>query len=433
MGQLVFQTALDGLTLYLIMFLCGREPIAFNKKSILWYTILVSFCLLARISFLPISEGLIADIAFQNFELLPVNSLTGIIGLICVFFLLNSVAFNLNHLEVIFTTLLALIIWFVFRLLSIGFVDVLDLNSIYIRLFPFLLAALIYWRFSTKTKQILSDKSNPFTKFMIVNVFILFLILIVSANFEAIVLLENRISLFLLLFFISAFMSWLLLEQRKAEVLENRIHATEQFLPIIDELVLEVRARQHEFSNKLLAISSLVETTDDIEIAREKLRTYIETANLSNGQYELLNMDHKVIAGFLYTKMKRAEQLKIELQIARTVSVHDFPCEDADLIEVLGILIDNALEASASGDKIILSMMKVNGHLELTVSNPAAYKSNEQFMQLFDIGYSTKSTAAAKRGYGLYNVKEIAHRYGGRVIARNEQKGVHLITLGIQF
>lgn len=433
MGQLVFQTALDGLTLYLIMFLCGREPIAFNKKSILWYTILVSFCLLARISFMPISEGLIADIAFQNFELLPVNSLTGIIGLICVLFLLNSVAFNLNHLEVIFTTLLALIIWFIFRLLSIGFVDVLDLNSIYIRLFPFLLAALIYWRFSAKVKQILSDKSNTFTKFMIVNVFILFLILIVSANFEAIALLENRISLFLLLFFISAFMSWLLLEQRKAEVMENRIHATEQFLPIIDELVLEVRARQHEFSNKLLAISSLVETTDDIEMAREKLCTYIETANLSNGQYELLNMDHKVIAGFLYTKMKRAEQLKIELQIARTVSVHDFPCEDVDLIEVLGILIDNALEASTSGDKITLSMTKANGHLELTVSNPATYKSNEQFMQLFDIGYSTKSTTAAKRGYGLHNVKEIAHRYGGRVIARNEQKAVHLIALGIQF
>lgn len=427
------QVSLDTLSLCIVMFLFGRERIAATKKSVLWCIILFSFIFLVRVDLAPLDEGFINNIGFQNYELLPVNSLLGITGLIGVLLLINSIAFKLEHLEVIFTTLLAFITWFVFRLISIGISDVFELSSDVIRFFTLLLAAIIYWKFSLKITRFLSSTSNVFTKLMVVNVFILFLMMVMSADFESVMLFQNRVQLFLVLFFIVIFLSWLLIEQRRSEIMENRIRTTEQYIPIIDELVLEVRARQHEFSNKLLAISSLVETTDDIHVARTKMQDYVKNIHLSNGQYELLNMDHKVIAGFLYTKMKRAEQLKIDLRIERTVPVHQYQCEDVDLIEVLGILIDNALEASLGGDKIYVAMKEVSGHLEITISNPADYMSNDQFMQLFELGYSTKSIHAFNRGYGLHNVKEIAERYNGKIIARNEQRDVHLITLGIQF
>jgi len=144
-------------------------------------------------------------------------------------------------------------------------------------------------------------------------------------------------------------------------------------------------------------------------------------------------MDHKVIAGFLYTKMKRAEQLNMELTIERSVSVSAFPCEDYDLIEVLGILIDNAIDACFVGDTILIRMVQLNDHYELTVSNRAEYMTNEQFMQLFKLGYSTKSTHLDNRGFGLYNVQQIAKQYGGKIIARNEQKNGVIVTIGIQF
>ena len=143
-------------------------------------------------------------------------------------------------------------------------------------------------------------------------------------------------------------------------------------------------------------------------------------------------MDHKVIAGFLYTKMKRAEQLNMKLEIERTVSVSAFPCEDYDLIEVLGILIDNAIGACYGGDIIKIRMNNVNNHYELTVTNPADYMSNEEFMKLFHLGYSTKSTFTTERGYGLYNVQQIAKQYNGKIIARNENNE-KMITLGVQF
>lgn len=434
MWQPMLQICLDVLGIYLVMFLFGKEPIGINRKSILWYAALFSFCFLARVDIVVSGEAVSArDIAFQNYEILPVGSLVGIVGLVCVLFIINSIAFELNHVEVIFTTLFAFITWLIFRFLSIGIVHVFGFQSVFIGIITLLLIAMCYWRFSSIVTRLLSNESSVFTKLTIVNVFILFLVIIASANFEVTALFQNRIHLLLLLFFIGTFMSWLLIEQKNSEAMKNRVRATEQYIPIIDELVLEIRARQHEFSNKLLAISSIVETTDDIKITRAKMQAYVENVSLSNGQYSLLNIDHKVVAGFLYTKMKRAEQSKIELVIEQTIPVQQFPCEDFDLIEVLGILIDNAIEASASGDTIYLSMKKRNEHLELTVSNPAEHMSNKQFMQLFEAGYSTKSKQTYSRGYGLYNVKEIAERYNSRIIARNEQEHIHMITLGIQF
>lgn len=433
MSQLLLQISLDVLSIYIVMFCFGKEELAANKKSFVWCALLFIFCFLSRVSIDPTDMGIKTTIAFRNFEILPVNSLAGIIGLVCVLLLLNSVAFRLNHLEVIFTTFLGFIVWSLVRMFSIASIDFAGLGTTSIRILTMCFILIGYWLLSSKINRMLSDKSSGFTKIMVTNVFTLLLLLIISANFEAAVIFENRVILLLLLFFVGTFMSWILLVQRKFQMTENRIQATEQYLPIIDDLVMEVRARQHEFSNKLLAISSLVETADTIEVAREKMHSYVESVNLSNGQYELLNMDHKVVAGFLYTKMKRVEQLKRELHIERTIPVHQFKCEDADLIEVLGILIDNALEASVRGDKIHLSMVERAGHLELTVSNPAGYMSNEQFMNMFEMGYSSKSASSEPRGYGLYNVKEIAARYNARIIARNESPEVNMITLGIQF
>lgn len=429
----ILEIILDVLTIYIVMFCFGKEDLTANKKSAVWCILLFTFCFLSRVSIQPTDIGMKTTIAFRNFEILPVNSLAGIIGLICVLLLLNSIAFNLNHLEIIFTTFLGFVVWLLVRMLSIASVDFVGLGITSIRTLTLFFILIGYWFWSSKIKKLLSEKSTGFTKIMITNVFTLLLLLIISANFETAIIFENRALLLLLLFFVGTFMSWIILAQRNSEMMENRIHATEQYLPIIDDLVMEVRARQHEFANKLLAISSLVETADNIQMVREKMHSYVASINLTNSQYELLNMDHKVVAGFLYTKVKRAEQLKRELKIERTIPVHQFKCEDADLIEVLGILIDNALEASMRDDKIYISMVERDGYLELTVSNPASYMSNEQFMKIFELGYSTKSAPLNQRGYGLYNVKEIAERYKARIIARNETKEVNMITLGIQF
>ena len=148
----------------------------------------------------------------------------------------------------------------------------------------------------------------------------------------------------------------------------------------------------------------------------------------------ILLTEHKVIAGFLYTKMKIAEIKKQHLNITRRGNLMHLPIEDYEVIEILGILIDNAIEASSSGDEIFISIAQEDSGLEIQVSNPFSYLSNQQFLQFFEKEYTTKSEQLRKRGYGLANVKELVEKYNGKLITGNKKIAErNYVMFGVKF
>jgi two-component system sensor histidine kinase AgrC len=432
MGLLLFEIVFDVFSLFLIMFVVGREKISVNGGTVKWLVVILLFCLFDYTQFNLTDSISVNAVLLRDFEILPVQSIPGLIGLLFLTLLMNSFVLKLSHVEIIFVTMLGYIIWLLIRLFTVVTIDLLTISQLAIRPLTLVLTIGFYWLVTERFLGYMRNEYNQFVKLMIVSVFGFLLYIILSSTNQNGILIHPVFIEFVVLIML-VMLGWLFYEQKRAQVMENRMKATEKYIPIINELVAEVRSRQHEFSNKLLAISSILQSTEDMMVAREQVSKYVENVQLTSGQHELLNMDQKVIAGFLYTKMKRAEQLKMKLHIERSVSVSAFPCEDYDLIEVLGILIDNAIEACYGGDTILIRMMRLNDRYELTVSNPAEYMTNDQFMQLFKLGYSTKTTHTNDRGLGLYNVQQIAKQYSGKVIARNEQKNGQMITIGIQF
>ena len=93
---------------------------------------------------------------------------------------------------------------------------------------------------------------------------------------------------------------------------------------------------------------------------------------------------------------------------------------ETEWIEVIAILIDNAIEASNSGNTIYLKSRQEENGIEFTVSNPAPPLSNSEFIKLFSKGVTTKPDKQL-HGYGLYNVMHIVEHYRGKIITRNEQ------------
>lgn len=431
MGLLLLEVAFDVLSLFLVMFLVVERGKANSKRSAIhWLFVIFGFILVNQT--LVITDGSnIIVVPHTDIDFLPVDGIDGVLGLVFLTLLMNSIILKVTNVEIIFITMFGFIVWFLLRLFSVAIIDIVSINQWLIRPLTLILALCFYWLVKKRLVNYIRHDFSHFVKFVLVSVFaFLMYMILITRNQNGLII--QPVFMIFVVFILFVLLGWLFYEQKKTQVMENRMKAIENYIPIIDELVMEVRSRQHEFSNKLLAISSILHSSDNIKDAQKQVSKYVDNVQLTSGQYELLNMDHKVIAGFLYTKMKRAEQLNIKLMIERTVSVSEFPCEDYDLIEVLGILIDNAIEACYGGDTIIIRMRKVNNHHELTVSNPAEYMTNEQFMELFKLGYSTKSTFSNERGFGLFNVQQIAKQYNGKIIARNEQKE-KMITIGIQF
>lgn len=173
-----------------------------------------------------------------------------------------------------------------------------------------------------------------------------------------------------------------------------------------------MRVKQHEFNNKLLAISGIIETEQNVEAIREKVREYTEYTRPNEPIPQLLSMEHKVVAGFLYAKMKLAEWKNIKISADIRTGFTGFQSNEYDWIEALGILLDNAIKASLPLDEIKVTLRKSEEMLER--------------------GYTTKAQGSNHRGYGLLALKRLIGQHGGNIIAKNEElNGKNYVTIGV--
>ena len=210
---------------------------------------------------------------------------------------------------------------------------------------------------------------------------------------------------------------------------QRRGRLLEQYLPMVEELVESVRARQHEYNNRMMAISAAMVTSETLEEAQRKVAELAGQVSLATTDRELLKCDSKVLCGMLFGKVKQAQLHHIQLQISITGSFLHRSLSESDWVDLLGILLDNALEAASAGDLIFLQAEEEEGALCLLVSNPCPPMSRTEMAQMFRRGWSTKANQG--RGYGLFNVRRMVEQHGGKIIVKNEEKnGNNYLTIG---
>ena len=107
----------------------------------------------------------------------------------------------------------------------------------------------------------------------------------------------------------------LFLHQRRMQE-QKRIHMIEQYVPIVEELISQVRARQHEFNNRMMAIEAVVTSADTIEEARKEVTALTGSIGISLNDRELLSCDSKMIAGMLFGKIKQAEAANRHIELS---------------------------------------------------------------------------------------------------------------------
>lgn len=179
----------------------------------------------------------------------------------------------------------------------------------------------------------------------------------------------------------------------------------------------------------MLAVSAAVDMAATLDEAKTTVAGLVGQVGLDATDRELLRCDSKVISGMLFGKTKQAELRHIRLEIAITAALLHRSLSETGWVELIGILVDNALEASASGDTIFLRAENENGMVRLTVSNPCPPVSNIELTEMFKRGWSTKADTG--RGYGLFNARRLVEQHGGKIIIRNERMcGQNYLTIG---
>lgn len=202
---------------------------------------------------------------------------------------------------------------------------------------------------------------------------------------------------------------------RRYSALTNQLkeaEALQDYTSKIEQLYTEMRTFKHDYINILSSLEIFLN-----EQKYAELETYFHENILPAGQNlikedftlsQLANITCLEVKGLLYQKIVTALNQKLEITIDIHNEVTEFPMQNCDLVRVLGIFLDNAIEASVeSKDKILyIGILAQEEEIILRIRNSCQNVSN--INSIFELGISSKS---GSRGIGLYNARRIINSY----------------------
>ena len=113
---------------------------------------------------------------------------------------------------------------------------------------------------------------------------------------------------------------------------------------------------------------------------------------------------------FLYSKFVEAETKGCHITYDIKIDDMQGYLPKYKMIEILGVLLDNAMEAVEQRDSknITVKMLEQPEQLSVAIKNDSMHYEREEIMRFFEPGYSKKGEG---RGIGLSKVREILLKY----------------------
>lgn len=225
---------------------------------------------------------------------------------------------------------------------------------------------------------------------------------------------------YLLLPLLLLFAYYMIAKEKKLKTQQKELDSLHAYRQSTDELIDYVRERQHDFDNRIQTINAMTITNSDYESLCSAIRSYTGYIIRDRFALNLLKMNLRTFAGFLFSKEQEAvsQNKYIEFQINAYYIQAAIP--EYDLIESAGILIDNALEAISESETIYITIDSQNNRCHLEVKNKGAKLNSTLRSEFFRKGFSTKNSSGTPRGLGLPKLKKLIDKYKGEIILYNE-------------
>lgn len=180
-----------------------------------------------------------------------------------------------------------------------------------------------------------------------------------------------------------------------------------------------LRSQTHEFRNKMQVILGMLHMQ-----CYEELVGYVrQIANEQKAEAVFVGarVREAVLAGFLLSKLSRARELGIGMELEEESFLPSTENEETihSLVTIIGNLVDNAFEAMAecSEKRLALWLYWENGWLSLRVKDTGQGVSPTLVNSIFERGVSTRGTG---RGVGLALVKESIETLGGKIAVETQ-------------
>lgn len=201
----------------------------------------------------------------------------------------------------------------------------------------------------------------------------------------------------------------------------------QEYTTKLEDLYQQMRSFKHDYINILATLDCYIEQRDF-----DSLDEYFHNKILPTGKQfskdtaslgRLANIQILELKSILYQKLMRASSLHLQLNIdIPTPLISIGSMDPIDLSRLMGIFLDNAIEAASDTEEkyLFCGLLQNEGNTIICLINSCNLK-DIPIEKLYENGFTTKDTG---QGIGLSNAKEILNKYP-EIIHRTECRGNH--------
>jgi two-component system sensor histidine kinase AgrC len=180
----------------------------------------------------------------------------------------------------------------------------------------------------------------------------------------------------------------------------------------LEKLYTEMRVFRHDYLNILSSMIGYIQNKDIEGLEKYfnenilPLSEGMESNNFKIGILKSIRIPE--IKGIFSSKLIRAQELGIDVYIDIVQPIEKVNIDIIDLSRVVGILLDNAIEAAEKCDKPSIEVSVIDKKKSVIILIMNSCLEELPIHKIFEKGFSTKGE---NRGLGLYNLKKIVEEY----------------------
>ena len=215
------------------------------------------------------------------------------------------------------------------------------------------------------------------------------------------------------------------LEKMQAEAKQKALQDLQDYTHNLEAMYNGLRAFKHDYINILLSLSGYIENG-----SMDELKNYFEnkifpTSNLINqGDYKLNQLGSigvLEIKSLLSAKMILAHESGINVTIDIPEQVDHFPIDTVDLARILGIFLDNAIEAAPTANQPQIGLNIIQNETGVAIIIRNRFSDNGvPLHKLKQKGFSTKT---GHPGIGLSNAAKLIDSYDNVLLETTVKDG----------
>ena len=270
------------------------------------------------------------------------------------------------------------------------------------------------------------DFLYPFLKKVFFALLLLHIVSFVSDMVSTIKHLNSFGSILSSIVFISLLLTFFAMNSHKEQMekeiaLKQKKFEQKHLQNYTDEIVAlynEIRGFRHDYAGMLVSMQMAIDSGDLQEIDRVYTEVLVKANHkLRSDKYtyfDLNNIEDSALRSLVAQSIVYARNNGVEFTLEVKDTITKLPIELLDLVRIMSVLLNNAVEGSADSYKkqMEVAVIKMETETVIVIQNSCKMTMTPSG-DLFALGFSTKGR---NRGVGLNNVKELLDKYNNIIL-----------------